>query len=98
MPVASPGLEVFRRAWVARACGGADRPGNGPDLATQVEARRVRRARATYRSAPVLGQWSETAMLNPNEPFGRAMTLAALSGLKIALGPAFLTTATRRPE
>jgi hypothetical protein len=26
------------------------------------------------------------------------MTLAALSGLKIALGPAFLTTAQRRPE
>jgi len=37
-------------------------------------------------------------MMNSNQPFTRAMMLAALSGLKIALGPAFLTTARRRPE
>lgn len=30
-------------------------------------------------------------------PFERAMTLAALSGLKIALGPAFLFTSRNRP-
>lgn len=30
--------------------------------------------------------------------FERAMTLAALSGFKIALGPAFLATAQRRPD
>lgn len=30
-------------------------------------------------------------------PFARAMTLAALSGSKIALGPAFLAAARRRP-
>src|SRR3954454_13966012 len=37
-------------------------------------------------------------MPNTTKPFERAMALAALSGLKIALGPAFLTTAWRRPE
>jgi len=31
-------------------------------------------------------------------PFERAMTLAALSGFKIALGPAFLSTSQNRPE
>jgi len=31
-------------------------------------------------------------------PFVRAMTLAALSGSKIALGPAFLATSRRRPS
>jgi hypothetical protein len=31
-------------------------------------------------------------------PFERAMTLAALSGLKIALGPAFLKTKQRSPQ
>jgi hypothetical protein len=37
-------------------------------------------------------------MLEAKGPFERAMTLAALSGLKIALGPAFLETARRRPN
>ena len=40
-------------------------------------------------------------MPDTNQPFERAMTLAALSGLKIALGPAFLLsarTASREPE
>jgi hypothetical protein len=37
--------------------------------------------------------------MNENKSsFERAMTLAALSGFKIALGPAFLATAQRRPE
>lgn len=36
-------------------------------------------------------------MTNAKQPFERAMTLAALSGLKIALGPAFLYTAKDRP-
>jgi hypothetical protein len=36
-------------------------------------------------------------MADTNRAYERAMTLAALSGLKIALGPAFLTTAHRRP-
>lgn len=31
-------------------------------------------------------------------PFQRAMTLAAITGLKATLGPAFLTTSRRRPE
>jgi len=35
---------------------------------------------------------------NERKPFERAMTLAALSGLKIALGPAFLATSQRCPE
>jgi len=33
-----------------------------------------------------------------NKARERALTLAALSGLKIALGPAFLATARRRPD
>jgi len=37
-------------------------------------------------------------MANTRQPFERAMTLAALSGLKIALGPAFLETSRRRPS
>jgi hypothetical protein len=37
-------------------------------------------------------------MLNPVTPFERAMTLAALSGLKLTLGPAFLAATRRRPE
>jgi hypothetical protein len=37
-------------------------------------------------------------MVDTNRAFERAMTLAALSGLKVALGPALLTTAHRRPE
>ncbi|GAC1471913.1 MAG: hypothetical protein NVSMB9_18540 [Isosphaeraceae bacterium] len=37
-------------------------------------------------------------MIQLNKPFERAMTLAALSGLKIALGPAFLTTARQSPN
>jgi hypothetical protein len=37
-------------------------------------------------------------MLSEKGPFERAMTLAALSGLKMALGPAFLTTARRQPS
>jgi hypothetical protein len=37
-------------------------------------------------------------MRNTNKPFERAMVLAALSGLKIALGPAFLATARRWPS
>jgi len=37
--------------------------------------------------------------MNENKSaFERAMTLAALSGFKIALGPAFLATAQRRPD
>ncbi len=32
------------------------------------------------------------------KPFERAMTLAALCGFKIALGPAFLATSQRRPD
>lgn len=36
-------------------------------------------------------------MTSTNRAYERAMTLAALSGLKVALGPAFLTTAHRRP-
>ena len=36
-------------------------------------------------------------MADTNRAYERAMTLAALSGLKIALGPAFLKTAHRRP-
>ena len=36
-------------------------------------------------------------MPDTNQPFERAMTLAALSGLKIALGPAFLFSAKQRP-
>ena len=36
-------------------------------------------------------------MPDANQPFERAMTLAALSGLKIALGPAFLLSAKHRP-
>jgi hypothetical protein len=35
-------------------------------------------------------------MMNP--AFEKAMKLAVLSGLKVALGPAFLMTAQRRPE
>jgi hypothetical protein len=37
-------------------------------------------------------------MYENNKSFERAMTLAALSGLKIALGPAFLAASQRRPE
>jgi len=37
-------------------------------------------------------------MYENNKSFERAMTLAALSGLKIALGPAFLSASRRRPE
>lgn len=37
-------------------------------------------------------------MSNTVTPFERAMTLAALSGSKIALGPAFLETSRRRPN
>src|SRR4051812_40004822 len=37
-------------------------------------------------------------MYENNRSFERAMTLAALSGLKIALGPAFLSASQRRPE
>ena len=37
-------------------------------------------------------------MQNTNRAFERAMVLAALSGLKIALGPAFLATARRWPS
>ncbi len=36
-------------------------------------------------------------MPDTKQPFERAMTLAALSGLKIALGPAFLLSARNRP-
>ena len=36
-------------------------------------------------------------MPDTNRPFERAMALAALSGLKIALGPAFLLSARNRP-
>jgi hypothetical protein len=36
-------------------------------------------------------------MRNTNRPFERAMVLAALSGLKIALGPAFLATSRKWP-
>ena len=36
-------------------------------------------------------------MPDTNRPFERAMALAALSGLKIALGPAFLLSARDRP-
>lgn len=37
-------------------------------------------------------------MRNNNQAFERAMVLAALSGLKIALGPAFLATSRRWPN
>jgi len=37
-------------------------------------------------------------MQDHKQSFERAMTLAALSGFKIALGPAFLATARRRPS
>ncbi|HWE38247.1 MAG TPA: hypothetical protein VG406_16875 [Isosphaeraceae bacterium] len=37
-------------------------------------------------------------MLRSKGPFERAMALAALSGAKIALGPAFLETSRRRPN
>ena len=37
-------------------------------------------------------------MTEAKRPLERALTLAALSGLKIALGPAFLATAQRRPS
>jgi hypothetical protein len=37
-------------------------------------------------------------MRNTNQAFERAMVLAALSGFKIALGPAFLATARRWPS
>jgi hypothetical protein len=37
-------------------------------------------------------------MRTSNQAFERAMVLAALSGLKIALGPAFLATARRWPR
>jgi hypothetical protein len=37
-------------------------------------------------------------MTKLNRPFERAMALAALSGLKIALGPAFLTTSRKQPS
>jgi hypothetical protein len=37
-------------------------------------------------------------MMTTNQPFERAMTLAALSGLKIALGPAFLAASRRWPS
>jgi len=33
-----------------------------------------------------------------NQPFERAMALAALSGFKIALGPAFLSASRHRPD
>jgi len=37
--------------------------------------------------------------MNPNsKPFERAMSLAALSGLKVALGPAFLNTVHKKPN
>jgi hypothetical protein len=39
-----------------------------------------------------------TAMADAMTPQERAMALAALSGAKIALGPAFLATARRRPH
>jgi hypothetical protein len=37
-------------------------------------------------------------MRNTNKAFERAMVLAALSGLKVALGPAFLATSRRWPS
>jgi hypothetical protein len=37
-------------------------------------------------------------MTNAMQPYERAMALAALSGLKIALGPAFLTAARQRSD
>ena len=36
--------------------------------------------------------------MNLNQPFQRAMTLAALSGLKMTLGPAFHQTSHRKPN
>jgi hypothetical protein len=41
---------------------------------------------------------SAGTMTDTSRAFERAMTLAALSGLKIALGPAFLRTAQRSPS
>ena len=38
-----------------------------------------------------------STMLDNTQPFTRAMTLAALTGLKLTLGPAFFMTANRRP-
>ena len=37
-------------------------------------------------------------MTDTNTPFGRAMTLAAVSGLRAALGPAFLETSRGNPK
>lgn len=37
-------------------------------------------------------------MSSPKTPFARAMTLAAISGFKIALGPAFLAASRRSPN
>jgi len=37
-------------------------------------------------------------MSNENTPFGRAMMLAAISGFKIALGPAFLAATRHSPN
>jgi hypothetical protein len=37
-------------------------------------------------------------MLDTTTPFGRAMALAAVSGSRCALGPAFLAVSRRRPE
>ena len=37
-------------------------------------------------------------MTETTTPFGRAMTLAAVSGLRAALGPAFLETSQRSPK
>jgi hypothetical protein len=37
-------------------------------------------------------------MTETKTPFGRAMTLAAVSGLRAALGPAFLETSRRNPK
>ena len=37
-------------------------------------------------------------MMNQMKPFERAMALAALSGLKVALGPAFLSKGRGRPS
>ncbi|HEV3163580.1 MAG TPA: hypothetical protein VGZ22_06030 [Isosphaeraceae bacterium] len=37
-------------------------------------------------------------MANMNDAFRRAMTLAAVTGLKAALGPALVASARRRPE
>src|SRR4051812_48206007 len=58
---------------------------------------RVRRATDLSHEAAPWGPRRRRAMPNTNQPFERAMTLAALSGLKIALGPAFLLSARNRP-